>query len=259
MLGAIAGDVIGSAYEGGGYKDYNFVLFSQYSRFTDDTVMTIVIASALLDGRNYADAMIELGRRHPLAGYGKAFQQWLVTPEIGPYNSWGNGSAMRVSPVGYAGDSVDWVLQEAERTAAPTHNHPEGVRGAQAIALAVFLARATDGKEQIRDAILERFGYDLNRTVDEIRPHYAFDVSCQGSVPESIICFLDSQDFESAIRNAVSLGGDTDTMACMAGAIAHAFYGAVPAEIELATRERLPIEFLHIVDRFSERYGRGLG
>ncbi len=130
MLGAIAGDVIGSAYEAGGYKNYDFVLFSEYSRFTDDTVMTVAIASAILDRRDYADAMVELGRRHPLAGYGKAFQEWLFAPEIGPYNSWGNGSAMRVSPIGYAGTSEDWVLKEAERTAEVTHNHPEGIRGA---------------------------------------------------------------------------------------------------------------------------------
>jgi ADP-ribosylglycohydrolase len=255
MLGAIAGDVIGSAYEAGGYKDYDFVLFSEYSRFTDDSVMSVAIAGALLEGRDYADAMVELGQKHPFAGYGKLFQEWLFAPETGPYNSWGNGSAMRVSPIGFAGSSEGWVVREAERTAAVTHNHPEGIRGAQAIALSVFLAREGKEKEEIRAAISDRFGYEMNRSVDGIRPGYTFDVSCPGSVPESIICFLDSHDFESAIRNAVSLGGDTDTMACMAGAIAQAFYGGIPEEIRSATRERLPSEFLDVVDRFSDRFG----
>ncbi len=254
MLGGIVGDVIGSAYEAGGYKNYDFVLFTQYSRFTDDTVMTVAIANALLENGGYADEMIKLGRKHPFAGYGKSFQEWLFHPEIGPYNSWGNGSAMRVSPIGYAGTSQDWVLKEAEQTAVVTHNHPEGVRGAQAIALSVFLARQRTGKEDIRTAISQKFGYDMNRSVAEIRPSYTFDVACQRSVPESIICFLDSTDFESAIRNAVSLGGDTDTMACMAGSIAHAFYGKIPDAMLLATRERLPTEFIDVIDRFNDRF-----
>ena len=255
MLGGIAGDVIGSAYEAGGYKNYDFVLFSKYSRFTDDTVMTVAIARALLEGRDYADEMIDLGRKHPFAGYGKAFQEWLFAPEIGPYNSWGNGSAMRVSPIGYAGSSEDWVLREAEQTAIVTHNHPQGIRGAKAIAYSVSLARRGQTKEEIRTAVSERFGYDMNRSVERIRPSYTFDVSCQGSVPGSIICFLDSTDFESAIRNAVSLGGDTDTMACMAGAIADAFYRDIPNAMVLATRGRLPPEFIDVIDRFSEKFG----
>ena len=259
MIGAIAGDVIGSPYEGSGFKGLDFPLFSKYSRFTDDTVLTVAIAVAVLEERDYAESMIEIGRQHPLAGYGQAFRDWLFAPEIGPYNSWGNGSAMRVSPVGFAVQSEAEVLAEAKRSAQVTHNHPEGVKGAQAIALAVYLARTGTSKDFLRDILSERFGYDLTRTVEEIRPSYAFDLSCQGSVPESIVCFLDSTDFESAIRNAVSLGGDADTMACIAGAIAQAFYGEIPDRILAEVTQRLPEDFLAVVGRFNQRFDITLG
>ncbi|MFQ5760622.1 MAG: ADP-ribosylglycohydrolase family protein, partial [Acidiferrobacterales bacterium] len=228
MLGAIAGDIIGSVFEGSGRKETNFPLFSSRSTFTDDTVLTIAVAAVLLDGGDYASALRDYGRRYPDRGYGGSFYQWLHDGSLGPYNSWGNGSAMRVSPVGFAAKTVEDVLIEAHRSVAVTHNHPEGVRGAQATALAVFLARHGASKSEIRHELTERFGYNLERSVEEIRPGYAFDVSCQGSVPESIICFLDSSDVEGAIRLAVSLGGDADTMACIAGGIAEAFYGGVP-------------------------------
>ena len=254
MLGAIAGDVIGSVYEAHPIKSMDFPLFGRESQFTDDTVLTVATAYSILEKCDYAEAFRTFGRRYPRAGYGGAFYHWLFSSQSGPYNSWGNGSAMRVSPVGFAFESVDAVLEEAERSASVTHNHPEGIKGAQATALAVFLARKGENKYSIRDDIEKRFTYDLSRTLDDIRPGYRFEVSCEGSVPESITAFLESKDFEDAVRKAVSLGGDSDTMACIAGGIAHAFYGKIPEEIVANVRERLPDEFLGIIDRFMEMY-----
>lgn len=176
---------------------------------------------------------------------------------MGPYNSYGNGAAMRASPIGFAASSVEDALSEAERCAAPTHNHPEGVKGAQAVALAVFLARSGASKQQIRDEVTARTGYKLDRTVAAIRPGYNFDVAAERSVPEAIICFLEAQDFEGAVRNAVSLGGDTDTMACIAGAIAEAHWGGVPEPIAQEVRKRLPPDLLELVNRFRTRFWRG--
>ena len=254
MLGAIAGDIIGSVFEGSGRKETDFPLLSARSTFTDDTVLTIAVAVVLLEGGDYASTLRRCGRRYPHRGYGGSFYEWLHDDSLGPYNSWGNGSAMRVSPIGFAAKTIDEVLSEAQRSAVVTHNHPEGVRGAQATALAVFLARHGASKSEIRRELKERFGYNLDRSVDEIRPGYAFDVSCQGSVPESIICFLDSSDLEEAIRLAVSMGGDADTMACIAGGIAEAFYGSVPDVIGAEVRNRLPEDLLAIVDRFRARF-----
>ncbi len=254
MLGAIAGDIIGSVFEGSGRKETDFPLLSARSTFTDDTVLTIAVAVVVLEGGDYATTLRRCGRRYPHRGYGGSFYEWLHDDSREAYNSWGNGSAMRVSPVGFAAETVEDVLSEAHRSAAVTHNHPEGVRGAQATALAVFLARNGAGKSELRHELTEQFGYDLDRSVEEIRPGYAFDVSCQGSVPESIICFLDSSDLEGAIRLAVSLGGDADTMACIAGGIAEAFYGGVPEVIEAEVRNRLPEDLLDIVDRFRARF-----
>ena len=255
MLGAIAGDIIGSSWEGSGEKRYDFPLFTRQSRFTDDSVMTVAVAHALLDDRDYAEAMREYGMRYPFAGYGMQFARWLADERIGPYGSYGNGGAMRVSPVAWAAHSVEGVLAEAARSAAPTHNHPEGVKGAQALALAVYLARTAVDKEEIRREIASRFHYDLSRTVEDMRLRYLPDVTAAGSVPESIICFLDADSYEAAVRNAVSLGGDTDTMACMAGAIAEAYFGGVPLPIAREVENRLPAEFHRVIDRFSERYG----
>jgi ADP-ribosylglycohydrolase len=250
MLGAIAGDIIGSVYEARPMKRKDFPLFQANSRFTDDTVLTAAIAYAIMEEIDYATAVKQIGRRYPNAGYGGFFAQWLASESREPYNSWGNGSAMRVSPVGWAFPTVEETLAEAERSAAITHNHPEGIKGAQAIALAIFRARTGAEKAAIRAETAARFGYDMERTVEEIRPSYQFDVSCQGSAPESIIAFLESESVEDAIRIAVSLGGDADTMGCMAGAIAEAFYGGVPAEIARETRRRLPDDLLAIVDDF---------
>jgi ADP-ribosylglycohydrolase len=255
MLGAIAGDIIGSVYEAHPIKYEGFPLFGRHSRFTDDTVLTIATAYSILEKVDYAESFKAFGRRYPNAGYGASFYHWIFSSQSGPYNSWGNGSAMRVSPLGFAFESIDAVLEEAERNASVTHNHPEGIKGAQATALAVFLARKGENKDSIKTEIEKRFAYDLKRTLDDIRPEYSFDVSCQGSVPESIIAFLESKDFEDALRKAVSLGGDSDTMACIAGGIAHAFYRKIPEDIVANARERLPVEFLKIIDRFMEMYG----
>jgi ADP-ribosylglycohydrolase len=256
MLGAIAGDVIGSVYEHRCIKTTEFPLFGPHSTFTDDTVMTVGVAYAILEGIDYATSLRLFGRKYPNAGYGGTFIGWLFRDDAGPYNSWGNGSAMRVCPVGWAFGAAEQVLDEAKRSAEVSHNHPEGIKGAQATALAVFLARNGESKATIRGEIARRFGYDLNRTIDQIRPTYRFDVSCQGSVPEALIAFLESHDYESAVRKAVSLGGDSDTLACIAGAIAHAFYGHIPEEIVLNVRARLPQELLGVVDRFQRRYSR---
>ena len=255
MLGAIAGDVIGSVYEANPIKYTDFPLFGRCSHFTDDTVLTVAAAYSILERCDYATAFKTFGRRYPGAGYGASFYEWLFSPQSGPYNSWGNGSAMRVSPIGFAFDSIEAVLNEAESSASVTHNHPEGIKGAQATAIPVFFARRGEDKNSIKGEIEKRFAYDLSRTLDDIRPGYRFDVSSQGSVPEAVIAFLESEDFEDAIRKAVSLGGDSDTMACIAGGIAQAFYREIPENIVVNVRERLPAEFLEIIDRFTDVYG----
>ncbi len=251
MFGAIAGDVIGSVYEHYQIKTSDFPLFHRGCRFTDDTVLTVAIAHAILEQTDYASALKAFGRRHPDAGYGGSFYRWIFEPYVQPYNSWGNGSAMRVSPIGFAFDDVDRVLLEAKRSAEVSHNHPEGIKGAQATAVAVLLARQGRSKASIRREIGHRFGYNLDRSIQEIRPGYRFDVSCQGSVPEAMIAFLDSKDYEDTIRLAISLGGDSDTLACIAGGIAQAFYGAVPAEIATRVRGLLTQDLLTVVDEFS--------
>lgn len=254
MLGAIAGDIIGSGYEHAPIKTKAFPLFHPHCRFTDDSVLTVAIAKAILDGLGYREAVLDIGRRYPDAGYGALFIHWLHSANPQPYNSWGNGAAMRVSPVGFAFDTVDAILREAARSAEFSHNHPEGIKGAQATALAVFLARTTHNKESIRQEIAARFGYDLNRTVDTIRRTYRFDVSCQGTVPEAIIAVLDSESYEDAVRNAVSLGGDSDTLACIAGGIAEAYYGPVGPAIRIKIRECLTPELWEIAERFCRQF-----
>ena len=255
MIGAIAGDVIGSIFEHYAIKSTQFPLFSPYSRFTDDTVLTVAIADSILRKADYAASLKMFGQKYPNAGYGGSFFRWIYAGDSKPYNSWGNGSAMRVSPVGFAFNSVKDVLHEARESAKVTHNHPEGIKGAQATALAVLLARSGKSKATIKQEISDRFAYNLDRTLDEIRPDYGFDVSCQGSVPEAIIAFLEAKYFEDAIRNAISLGGDSDTMACIAGGIAQAYYQNIPREIVSNVRKRLPEEFLSIIDEFNAKYG----
>jgi len=255
MIGAIAGDVIGSVFEHYAIKSTQFDLFSPNSRFTDDTVLTVAIANAIMRDIDYATSLRTFGAKYPDAGYGASFFRWIFSSDMKPYNSWGNGSAMRVSPVGFAFTSIEDVLEEAKKSAEVTHNHPEGIKGAQAVALAIFLARSGKSKAAIKTEITHRFGYDLDRKLDDIRPHYNFDVSCQGSVPESIIAFLEGENFDDTIRKGISLGGDSDTIACIAGGIAQAFYQDIPQEIIFNVRKRLPESFLDIIDKFCERYG----
>ncbi len=252
MIGAIAGDMIGSPYERIPMKNKDFHIL--VSGFTDDTVLTLAVAKAILDGTSYDHPIKFLAEKYPHLPYGKGFKKWIWSWDNKPYNSWGNGSAMRVSPVGFAFDSIDEVLAEAKRSAEITHNHPEGIKGAQATALSIFLARNGEDKDSIRKKIAYRFGYDLNRTLEVIRPSYKFDISCQGSVPEAIIAFLESTSFEDAIKNAISLGGDADTQACIAGGIAQAFYKKIPEGIIKDVRSNLPLELLEILDNFNDKY-----
>jgi ADP-ribosylglycohydrolase len=254
MIGAVAGDIIGSPYEGGLIKTTDFPLFTADSCFTDDTVLTVATAKAILEGGSYGAWYRELGRRYPHAGYGGSFREWLFADDPQPYNSWGNGSAMRVSPIGLAFVTETSVLREAERSASVTHNHPEGIKGAQATALAVFRARRGASKDDIRSEVADRFGYVLDGRVAEIRADYEFDVSCPGSVPEAIIAFLDSVDVEDAIRLAISLGGDSDTQAAIAGGIAQAYYRVVPPSIVRGVRARLPDELLDVIDAFDRAF-----
>lgn len=255
MLGAIAGDIIGSVYEYDQIKTTEFPLFDESSTFTDDTVMTIAVAYSILQNVNYATSMKLFGRKYPHAGYGSLFKDWIFEENAPPYNSWGNGSAMRVSPIGFAFDNIDDVLEHAKQSAIVSHNHPEGIKGAQATALAIYLARTDCSKDKIRSEIINRFAYNLGRTVAQVREVYQFDESCQRTVPEAIIAFLESTTFESAIRNAVSLGGDSDTLACIAGGIAQAFYGGVPSEISTKAVSLLPDDLLEVLNEFNHRYG----
>ena len=255
MLGAIVGDIIGSVRENLRVKHKDFELFPRLSFYTDDTVLTVAVADAILNGKSYGKTIKAYARRHPLRGYGPRFMLWLLSPGIKPYNSLGNGSAMRVSPVSHAYDTEEAVLQHAKESAECTHNHPEGIKGAQATALAIYLARSGADKDEIRKQITDRFGYDLDRTVDAIRPNYRIDLTCPGSVPEAIVAFLDSTDFEDAIRNAVSLGGDADTQAAIAGAIAEAYYKGIPPAILDKAWTKMPKSFRDVIVAFSIKYG----
>ena len=253
MLGAIAGDIIGSIYEWAPIKTKDFPLFKKNSHFTDDTVLSCAVADSLLSKSTYGCKLQEYWRLYPHAGYGAKFAAWAKAEEKKAYYSWGNGSAMRVSPIGFAYSSLAQVLAEASSSAAVTHNHPEGIKGAQAVAAAVFLAKKQQSKEQIKEYLSKQFGYQLDFTLAEIRPEYVFDVSCQGTVPAAIVAFLEANDFVGAIRNAVSLGGDSDTLACITGGIAQAFYG-IPSEIRQKTLKKLDEYLRQLVLRFEEEY-----
>lgn len=268
MMGAIVGDVIGSVYENENVRTSEFPLFSRFSRFTDDSVLTVAIADAILnrathrikyieDHRNrqiYALKLKEYGRRFPNAGYGQMFNDWVQSASTRGYRSYGNGSAMRVSPAAYAFDTLETVLHEARLSASVTHNHPEGIKGAQAVASAIFLARNGHDKSDIQNFVQRRFGYNLTRSLDEIRPHYQFDSSCQGSVPQAIIAFLESLDFEDAIRKAISLGGDSDTIACITGSIAEAYYKNIPDTMLDKVNLILDFGLQRVIQTFNERY-----
>lgn len=247
---------MGSRFERGNWKGKSFELYTSKSHFTDDTVMTIAVADWLLHERDLEEAMRYWGRKYPLAGYGGNFKLWLAGIKQGPYGSWGNGSAMRVSPVGWLARGLEECLDLAGKSAAVTHDHPEGIKGAKAIAGAIYLARTGASKADIKDWIQAEFSYDLERRLDDIRPHYTFDVSCQGSVPESIIAFLEATGLEDAIRNAISIGGDTDTLACMAGSIAEAYYHRkepIDSGLLDGMYRRLTRPIRQILEEFQER------
>ncbi|RKZ15787.1 ADP-ribosylglycohydrolase family protein [bacterium] len=253
MIGAIAGDIIGSPYEFQPLKTVKFEVLTPDCRFTDDTVLTVATAFSLMTDGDYAQNYRIFGRLYPLAGYGGSFKQWLEKDDPQPYGSWGNGSAMRVSPVGFLLDDEAAVLREAKRSASITHDHEEGIKGAQAVAMAVFLARQGADAETLRGELTSRFGYDLSRTPDDVRPEYKFDVSCQGSVPEALICALAGSDWLETVKLAVSLGGDADTQACIAGAVAQARFGGIPEDIDSRVRGVLPDNLLEILVDFEAR------
>jgi ADP-ribosylglycohydrolase len=259
MIGAIAGDMIGSPYEGRRHniRTARFPLFTGYSHFTDDTVLTVAVADAIMHGEPVAAKFKEYYALYPHAGYGGAFKKWARSDYAGPYGSWGNGSAMRVSAIGFAFNTLEDVLDAAGASAAVTHDHPEGIKGAQAVASAIFIAREKKDKSSIADYIEEAFAYDLSEPLDSIRRWYGrefTEISCQGSVPQAIIAFLESDDLEDAIRKAVSIGGDSDTIACITGGIAQAFYGGVPPAIEEQVLGRLDERLSLLTLEFRERY-----
>jgi ADP-ribosylglycohydrolase len=254
MLGAIAGDVIGSVHEFIATKTTDFELFVEGTCFTDDTVLAVAVADCLLNGGDYVDAFHEYFAAYPDAGYGAHFYDWANRRNRQSYGSFGNGSAMRVPAVAYAFESLQDVLDEAARSAAVTHDHPEGIKGAQATAAAVFMARNGETKRAIKARVERMFGYDLSRRVDDLRPTYSFDVTCQGTVPPALIAFLESTSYEDAVRKAISLGGDADTLACITGGVAEAHYGGVPPEIAARTLSLLDDRLRQVVERFSERY-----
>lgn len=253
MIGAIIGDIVGSVYEWDNIKTKDFPMFRQDCFFTDDTVMTLAIAEGLMNGGNSFDfvaAMKKYGRLYLDAGYGGRFSDWLGSDHSGPYNSWGNGSAMRVSAVGWAFDTLSEVERYAAISAAVTHNHQEGIKGAKATAASIFLARSGKSKDEIKEYVKSTYDYNLDRTLDEIRPDYRFNESCQETVPEAIIAFLESVDFEDAIRNAISLGGDSDTLAAITGSIAEGAYG-VPEHIKAKALSILDEQLIEVYNYFS--------
>lgn len=254
MLGAIAGDIIGSRFEAHPIKTTEFELFHPDCRFTDDSVLTVAVADMILHGADLSDTLKEYFHRYPDAGYGMGFIQWAASASREPYHSFGNGSAMRVSPVGFACDSLEEVLEQAKATAEVTHNHPEGIKGAQATAVAVFLARTGNSKDEIKQFIESRFQYNLSEPLEAIRPQYTFDVTCQGSVPQAITAFLESENFEDAVRKSVSLGGDSDTLACITGGIAHAFYREIPDIIAAEVHSRLDLPLRQITTLFCNKF-----
>lgn len=259
ILGAIAGDCIGSVYEFDPTKNYHFQLFYNNMGITDDSIMTLAVADWLnCDPSHTHEKLVERmqfwGRkyRHPIGSYGGMFKHWLDSDNPQPYNSWGNGSAMRVSAVGFAFDTLEETLRVAQISAEVTHNHPEGIKGAQATAAAIFLARTGKSKTEISDYIEKEFGYNLHRSYESIKEYYHFESSCQETVPQAIIAFLESSDYEDALRLTISLGGDADTLGAITGGIAAAFYGGVPNEIAEFVLPRIPEDLKEILEKFEK-------
>ena len=265
LMGAVLGDIAGSIYEFNPHKSTDVNLTDKSMDFTDDTIMTIAVADWILNDKLHTKkglvaCMQKWGRKypHPMGAYGNMFSQWLREDNPKPYNSWGNGSAMRVSAVGFAFDTLEQTMKMAKKCAEVTHNHPEGIKGAQATAAAIFMARTGCTKDAIRHYISETFGYNLNRTCDDIRPSYGFDGSCQGTVPESIIAFLDSKDYEDALRLCISLGGDADTMGAITGAIAGAYYNKMQYSLYEFGMDKLPDDIQNVISDFDNKYERNV-
>ncbi len=264
ILGAICGDTIGSVYEFNPTKNYDFELFHSDMNYTDDSIMTLAVADWILQDPSHShDNLVKTMRRYgqkdpcPMGGYGGGFSRWLRAENAMPYNSWGNGSAMRVAAVGFAFDTLEETLRVAKISAEVTHNHPEGIKGAQATAAAIFMARNMATKSEIRDYVEQSFGYDLHRSYADVKDGYSFKESCQETVPEAIIAFLESKNYEDAIRLTIALGGDADTLGAITGAIAAAYYREIPDEIVDFTLQRLPEHLRSIVDAFNLKYGSG--
>ena len=255
MLGAIAGDIVGSRFEHAPIKHRDFTLFAPDSRFTDDSVCSIAVADALLGGGDFAASLRRFVRRYPNAGYGGMFLQWAFSDDAPPYGSWGNGAPMRIAPVGHAAADEAEVLELAERASAVSHDHPAAIAGAQAVALAIHLARGGAGKTIIANRIAADFGYDLETPLEAIRPGYRFDVSTAGTVPPALRCVIEAESWEEAVRNAVSLGGDADTLACIAGGVAEVVFG-LPEAITRQAKARLTPDLLAVLDAFEDAYQR---
>lgn len=255
MLGAIIGDICGSVYEFNPVSSKDeIVLMKKGVRFTDDTILTMAIADSIINKRNYADNLIRFYQNYPHGrGYGKRFFRWVLSKNHQPYGSYGNGSAMRVSSIGFYYNTIEEVLLEAKRSAEVTHNHIEGIKGAQSVALSIYLARNNYTKEQIKKEIVQRFNYNLDFVLDNLSLNNHHNETCQRSVPEAIIAFLESTDFSSAIKNAIWLRGDADTQACISGSIAEAFYKEIPEELKIKTLEMIPDEFIEIMTNFYSK------
>ncbi|GAG27562.1 unnamed protein product, partial [marine sediment metagenome] len=256
-LGTVIGDIVGYPYEFNNIKTKDFELFTEKSQFSDDTVLTVALAHSILDDKPYEGYLERYGKKYPHAGYGGNFVKWIWLANKKPYNSWGNGSAMRVSPIAWAYDDEITVMEKAKESAECTHNHPEGIKGAQAIALAIYMARVGGQKKDIKGTIEDLFDYDINESCDSLRKWYKFDVSCKGTVPPAIRCFLESNNFEQAIRLAVSIGGDSDTLAAITGSIAEAYYGGIPKEILVKIVNLLDDDLLDVIRRFRSKFIKG--
>lgn len=256
LLGAISGDIAGSTYEFSEIKTKNFELFPSECNYTDDSILTVATADKLINYNNYAEVYRKWANLypHPKGAYGNSFRSWLNNPNAQAYNSFGNGSAMRVSPAGYVFNSLEETLAEAAESASVTHNHPEGIRGAQTTAGCVFIARTGGSKTEIREFAVKMMGYQLDENCDTIRKYYRFNDSCQGTVPQALTAFLESEDFEDAIRLTISLGGDADTMGAITGAVAEAFYGGVPIIFAEKTLDLLPDDLFVVIYDFNRKF-----
>lgn len=254
MYGVIIGDVAGSVYERNNIKTTRFKLIKKNSTFTDDTVMTVAIEDGILNKKDYRISLKEYGRLYPNVGYGKDFKKWIFRDDESSNESFGNGAAMRVCPIGFAYENLKEVLSEAEKTVIVSHNHKEAVKGAQAVAAAVFLARKGFDKIYIKNFIAHKFSYNLEQSLDQIRPVYQFDSSCQGSVPQAIIAFLESDSYIDAIRKAISIGGDSDTIAAITGGIAQVYYKKIPEDVVTKVKSILDSNLRRVVEEFDRKY-----